>query len=61
MAKRTNIVMQVTFFALALDQLLPKEEALKLLRNDIKTRFRFKSDRIIKNNLKMVDQAESSL
>lgn len=61
MAKRTNTVMQVAFFLLALESMLSKEEALGLLRNDIRNRFKLKGEKIVEKNLKMIDQAVSCI
>ena len=45
MAKRTNVVMQVAFFRLS--GVLPPDEAVGLLKNDIKNRFKLKGDKIV--------------
>lgn len=61
MAKRTNTVMQVAFFSLALSGVLEKKEALELLKNDIRNRFKLKGDKIIGKNLQMIELAEASM
>ena len=53
--------MQVAFFLLALESMLSKEEALGLLRNDIRNRFKLKGEKIVEKNLKMIDQAVSCI
>lgn len=59
MAKRTNTVMQASF--LKLSQVLPGDESIDLLRNDIKKRFKLKGQEIIDKNLNMLEHTLSNI
>lgn len=59
MAKRTNTVMQVAFFHLS--KVLPPGQALDLLAEDIRARFKHKGEVIIKKNLDTLEVTVKNL
>lgn len=59
MAKRTNTVMQASF--LKLSGVLPGDESIDLLKNDIKKRFRLKGEEVINKNLEMLKNTMDNL
>lgn len=59
MAKRTNTVMQVAFFKLA--GVLEPEEAMDLLKKDLRKRYKHKGEKVVEQNIRTVDIASAAL
>jgi homodimeric pyruvate:ferredoxin (flavodoxin) oxidoreductase len=59
LGKRVNMIMQAVFYALS--GVLPKEEAIRLLKQSIETQYSHKGPKVIAKNMEAVDAAVSSL
>lgn len=59
LGQRINMIMQTSFFKLA--DVLPFEEAIKLLKEDIKKTYGAKGDKIVQMNIDAVDQTLENL
>ncbi|MGD9826569.1 pyruvate:ferredoxin (flavodoxin) oxidoreductase [Desulfobacter sp.] len=59
LGNRINMIMQTCFFNLA--NVLPVEQAIELLKNDIKKKFGKKGDAIVKMNIEAVDKTLENL
>lgn len=59
LGQRINMIMQTAFFKLA--DVLPFEEAIKLLKDDIKKTYGTKGDKIVQMNIDAVDQTLENL
>lgn len=59
LGKRVNMIMQAVFYGIS--DVLPKEEALKLLKESIKKQYSHKGPKVIDNNILAVDASLENL
>ena len=59
MGQRINTIMQTCFFAIS--KILPKEEAIEMIKNTIKKTYGAKGDKIVQMNFNAVDQTLANL